>query len=914
MPSRHAFARRAAGRQAGQFVAMVRLFALAAAAAALTAAVAVAAAPLPVALAAPDTTAVSAHTAAPLPFPIDRWLVLGPVDAPLPVFHADNERGYKLDDLFAQSGPSPDRAAPRPGRRIALPGAGAPAWREAAGVEMSLTPPGGGEAPAQAWLACWLDARRWLAAELTVASAHPVRAYLDGAAVELRPARAGADSAAAAAADTAAGPVLQGAERAGTLKLTPGKHLLMLHAVRDPAAPPAWAVSARLAAGAEFPADALSATLDPSRAQNIHDVLRAPAITSAALSPDGRLAALSLAQADAQGERQSWLEIRAVKDGKLVQTWRGGVAISQVRWAPHGQRFAYVARGEKAAIWIYDLTAGKASQLIGSLEEFGEYQWGPDGTFLVHSFTIKAEPDKRRVKRVLNVADRQPGWRDRSHLMQVSVPDGATRRLTAGPHSVVNWRICPDGRRVLFFRGWPDHDQRPYSASELWELDLRTLAAEMITAEPWLSGAEYGPEPHLLALQGAPSAFDGLGRNLPAGVVANDYGGQLYLYDRRTGKPEAVSRDFHPDIQSLSWSHEDGLIYAQVVEGQRQQLYAFEPQARRWRRIDTGLEMVEAFDLAGDERTAIALGSGAVTPQRLVAIDLRRGRHRVLLEPAAEALADVRLGRVEQWRCRLPGGGELDGRVYYPLAYDPARRYPVIVYYYGGTTPVGCDFAGRYPKNVWAGLGYFVYVPQPSGAIGYGQEFAARHVNDWGALTAQEVIDGTRAFLQAFPAADPRRVGCMGASYGGFLTQLLVTRTDLFAAAISHAGISSISSYWGEGYWGYAYGARALAHAFPWSHRDIYVERSPLFQADKITTPLLLLHGGADTNVPPGESDQLYTALKLLGREVEYVRIEGQDHHILDHKQRLVWNDTQLAWFARHLKGEAQWWQELYPE
>jgi dipeptidyl aminopeptidase/acylaminoacyl peptidase len=364
----------------------------------------------------------------------------------------------------------------------------------------------------------------------------------------------------------------------------------------------------------------------------------------------------------------------------------------------------------------------------------------------------------------------------------------------------------------------------------------------------------------------------------------------------------------------MTWNRKDGRIYALVVAGQRQDLHALDPASRKWTRLDVDMDVVETFDLAADAPLGVALGSGATLPQRLALVDLRRGQSRVIVEPAAEHYRDIRLGRVEDWPAKLPSGERLDGRVYYPLDFDPARKYPCIVYYYGGTTPVGRDFGGRYPKNVWAGLGYFVYVPQPSGATGYGQEFAARHVNDWGARTAQEVIDGTQAFLAAHPFVDKARLACIGASYGGFLTEYLLTRTDMFACGISHAGISSIAGYWGEGYWGYDYGARALADAFPWSHRDLYVNQSALFSADKIRTPLLLLHGSADTNVPPGESDQLYTALKLLGREVEYVRIEGQNHHIINRDQRILWNDTILAWFAKWLKSEPEWWNELYAQ
>jgi len=237
----------------------------------------------------------------------------------------------------------------------------------------------------------------------------------------------------------------------------------------------------------------------------------------------------------------------------------------------------------------------------------------------------------------------------------------------------------------------------------------------------------------------------------------------------------------------------------------------------------------------------------------------------------------------------------------------------MIVYYYGGTSPVGISFGGRYPFNYYAANGFIVYVLQPRGCDGYGQKFSSYHVNDWGKYALEDIIEGTQKIVKAYPFIDEKKIGCLGASYGGFTTELLIARTDIFSAAISHAGITSLASYWGGGYWGVTYSTVATTDKYPWNDREIYVDRSPLYNADKINTPLLLLHGDSDTNVPTHESDYLYSALKILGKDVEYIQIPGENHWVLKDENRIPWYKTIIAWFNKHLKEKPEYWEYLYP-
>jgi len=287
-------------------------------------------------------------------------------------------------------------------------------------------------------------------------------------------------------------------------------------------------------------------------------------------------------------------------------------------------------------------------------------------------------------------------------------------------------------------------------------------------------------------------------------------------------------------------------------------------------------------------------------------------------------LGDAEIGTCQDWNFKNSNGDTVYGRLYLPKNFDATKKYPMIVYYYGGCSPVSRYFESPYAPQLWNSLGYVAYILQPSGCTGFGQEWASRHVNTAGGTPdanghvpggtpAGDIIEGVKRLCQEHSFIDATKVGCMGASYGGFMTQYLQTVTDIFAAAVSHAGIANHTSYWGEGYWGYNYSEVSMANSYPWSHRQLYVDQSPLFNADKIHTPLLLLHGNADTNVPLIESLQMFTALKLLGRDVALVEVEGENHHILDYAKKEKWIATQMAWFQKWLKGDPAWWDALYP-
>ncbi|HNX48899.1 MAG TPA: prolyl oligopeptidase family serine peptidase [Thermoanaerobaculaceae bacterium] len=831
---------------------------------------------------------------------VERWMVLGPVAAPLPVFAGEKRGGYGVSDLLKTSLISTPETMPAAGRREPWLGGSSLEWQQATVGKDGLLvlAPASKGTPQVAWLATQAEARRWQSLSVELQGTQARRLLVDGKQV------AATEKAEAAA------------EAKGTVKLLPGTHLLVVQTVLDPARGGDWKVGLRLKAPT---APEVSVATMPDRDLDILDVLDRPDIGSAAISPDGELVAVSLKRIfPATDDSESWLEVWSVRDGALRWTWRGTGELRDVAWAAPG-RLSYISSdrtkgkdakdADLATLWLADLATGSVAPVIERVEGLAGYRWAGGGSTVVFWTTAKAEPDKRGVKVLEGLLDRQRGYRDKSYLWLARHPGGGRVRLTAGELSSQVTDISRDGARLLFTREVEDLTTRPFARKELWELDLGNLAATRLRDCRWLDEARYGPDGSLLIVAG-PSEFGSVGVSLPAGTVPNEGDGQLYLWDPKADKVEPLSRDFDPAIGSAEWSPSAGAILVRATVADEEGLYRLDPASRRFTRLDVGSAVVSDPSLAENAPLAAVTGSSPWQPERLAVVDLATGTSRVILDPSRDWYPPTRQGRIEAWGCTVASGVHIAGRVYLPPDFDRARSYPAIVNYYAGTTPVNQAFGGRYPKEWWASRGYVVYVPQPSGATGFGQAYSARHVNEWGSLVVDEIVDATKQFLAAHPFVDAKRVGCIGASYGGFTTMALVTRTDLFAAAVSHAGISSISSYWGEGTWGYSYNARSAAGSFPWNRKDLYVDQSPLFSADKVRTPILLTHGGSDTNVPVGESDSFYTALKLVGAPVEYLQVEGQDHWILDHAKRVVWSRAIVAWFDRFLKAQPEWWED----
>ncbi len=839
---------------------------------------------------------------------IPQWLSTGPLPVNNPAFHeTKNVEGkpFSNNELLSFSQFSLKDYFPEENMMLPWFGGINAQWRAAFADENGFLVLHDGSQtsePQVAYLATYIKTERWISTQLEIRSAHMVEAYLNGERIGSKTTIEKEEG--------STGRVSK------ELKLPRGTHLLVIKALKPAEESLAWRLTANLEIKEPFALGDLTPSLNPQNIKNINHVMDGVKITSVQPSADGKHYAISYRQSlPPSDQSESWTDIRRFSDNRMVYSFKHSRA-SRFTWLSSGSVLTYVtSRNNKSTIHWHNIETGEIRTLLEDEDKMGMFRWAPDGSFIIYSVREDGSGTDATMRQVLGMQDRPGNWRNRNFLYKYDLATGLKTRLTWGNVSTSLMDISPDGKTLLISMSRPDYEVRPFSKSDLLLLNVATLKVDTLwTGELWGVSATFLPDGKKLLATGGPMAFDGAGLNIPEGTISNNTDRQAYIYDLETRSVKCITLNFDPSVSSAFWHPVENNIYLHVVEGDYQRLYRYDVRRERFSRVETGVDMLSGIKFAEKELTATYLGSQTNAPQKAYVMNLRNNRFQVLEDTESNTYRHVQFGEIRDWDFTSSENLKITGRYYLPPDFDPEKKYPVIVYYYGGTTPVGRTFGGRYPFNLWAGNGYVVYVLQPSGAIGFGQEFSAAHVNNWGITVADEIIDATKAFLNEHSFTDASKVGCAGASYGGFMTMLLMTRTDIFATAISHAGISSISSYWGEGYWGYSYSAGATAFSFPWNRQDIYVGQSPLFHADKVHTPLLLLTGDSDTNVPPGESIQMYTALKILGRPVELIMVKGEDHHIVTYSKRIEWHNTIMAWWDRYLKDQPQWWFDLYPE
>ncbi len=568
------------------------------------------------------------------------------------------------------------------------------------------------------------------------------------------------------------------------------------------------------------------------------------------------------------------------------------------RWSPDASRLLFVAgRPDGARLWLADRDGGGASRIAGSPAGAGDPAWSPDGASIALTVTrpLDAADDQRPVLVEITTDDYKRdghpvGEGRTSSAIWVLPSDGGTARaLTAGTATDRRPGWSPDGRSVAFLsdRG---REGRASPINDLWLVEAAG------------GGRDGGPPARLTDGSGPIVAFswspDGariamLGHGQGS---AQGLGWRLRVIDadgRRRPATEVPLVDDPPFALGLTVRSDDGrgmgdasLSWVEDAEGERiwtrwadggRGAVGWVALDGQWQPVITGDRAAVSWSVASSAGRLAFIASDPNDPGEVFISRMDGSGERRLSGQNRDWLADIEVGSTEVVRATGPGEQLIEGWLTRPPAgtSGPSGATPLIVSVHGGPHySVGLRFS--FETHRLAALGHAVLNCDPRGSLGYGEAFGRAVVGDWGGIDLADVLALTEA-AAATPGVDADRLAITGVSYGGYLTLWAISQDDRFRAAISENGISDLFAAFGTsedaGLWWLA----EMTHA-PWEQPMDWVDRSAVRYADRITTPLLLLHAELDQNVSITQSEQMYAALRALGRPVEFVRVPGEGH------------------------------------
>ncbi|HEY7540527.1 MAG TPA: S9 family peptidase [Methylomirabilota bacterium] len=643
------------------------------------------------------------------------------------------------------------------------------------------------------------------------------------------------------------------------------------------------------------------------------DLTRIQFVTDAQVSPDGRrIAFVVTSLSEERDEYLASIWIVDTAGGQPRRFTAGPRRDVEPRWSPDGTRLAFLserAPKDKLQLYVMPADGGEPTKLTALDNGVSSPAWSPDGTRLVFVSPVggQREPEseeerrKSRPARVITsvkyrfngegfVYDRRP------HVFVVATDGSAPAQITGGDFIDADPAWSPDGGSIVFASA--RHAERDDDdASDLWRVEAKGGAPQRLTATtgPVLLPA-FSPDGRSIAYLARP-AKNAYGRNVQLHVVPSDGSGAAACLssalDRSCGALH-VRPLWSADGQSIvvaGEDHGDVGLWRMAVSGREAP-----------RRIVGGERVLNGFSASADGRVMAFAASSATAPAEVLTCRADGGDERRLTDLNRAWTGSVVLSPPERFRFTR-AGFELDVWVMRPAGFVDGQRYPTLLNVHGGPhAQYGHNFFDEF--QVQAGAGYAVVYTNPRGSQGYGEAFTQAVIGDWGGGDYADVMAALDEAIARHPFIDPDRLGVLGGSYGGFLTSWTVGHSTRFKAACSERAVNCQYTMFGTSDIGHSFNVVELGGPMPWEDMARYIERSPLTYAKAIETPLLIIHSEDDLRCPIEQGEQLFVALKKLGRAVRFVRFPGENHEMSRSgkpRHRLERFRHILEWFGTYL-------------
>ncbi|AMW04614.1 S9 family peptidase [Gemmatimonas phototrophica] len=654
------------------------------------------------------------------------------------------------------------------------------------------------------------------------------------------------------------------------------------------------------------------------------DIMRLKAVGGVALSPDGAKVLYTISAWEhpaARGdtalgdrhERRSHVWLVPAAGGTPRQLTYGERGESQPSWSPDGSTIAFVtARGAgtgddapRPQLWILPADGGEARQLTTARDGVSGYAWSPDGShiaFLTTDTLTREQEAKRRRRDDPQVYE---GDFRLSHIWVVQIASGKATKVTSGAFTVSgapSW--SPDAKRLAFAASPTPmiRDER----RDAYVADVATQTIERITTTNDVEGTpQFSPDGKLLAYAMLPHEFVPHKDGIMPRTLRN---AKLVTYDLATRTLTNLGRpDFDVSAGQPRWSPDGKELWFTASDRVYQSLYAYDFAMRNYVKRSRNA-LVGGLSSSKDGRTlALTLDAADMPAEVYVQQGAEWAPRRITTTNGW--LAERTLGKSEVLTWKSKDGKEVEGVLLYPVGYQPGTKVPLVVSAHGGPTGAHTNGfkGGTSPGQTYAARGWAVLYPNPRGSTGYGEWWMHANTNDWGGGDYRDIMTGVDAVI-ARGIADSSKMAFEGWSYGGYMTSWVVSQTGRFKSAMMGAGLPSLLSMAGTtdipGYINTFFGQPQYDGSIVNANIRKYLERSGISYSDKVTTPLLILHGGNDERVPIGQPMEFYRALKDRGKTTELVFYPREGHGLSEYYHQLDRMKREYEWLAKFTLGQ----------
>jgi len=653
------------------------------------------------------------------------------------------------------------------------------------------------------------------------------------------------------------------------------------------------------------------------RLPTAEDIKELRFVTDPQVSPDGKSVLFVVTQAIDEGKNGDYSSnIWRLSRGRLRQlTFREGRNTSP-RWSPNGKTILFISsrRTEnKSYTRLMTMpTDGGEAKIILELEKgkvegkISNPNWTPDGRKILFLSEMKKreknESDTKIIKRIVYRLNGEGYFHDkRTHLYSIKWNGGKPTQLTSGEFDVEGYSMSKDGGKVGFIANMTD--EADYTlVRDIYTMPVTGGKLSKITeSQGPIWALSWSPDGKQIAYRGH-NLRRRLATNTGIWTVPSTGGPSVELtkeFDRGVGNHVGSDSRMSTPDPSPVWNSDGKSLYFLATDGGTCQIYNVNTEGSEVKQVTQGERSIEGFSSSKDGKT---LAYSSMTALSLAELYIKNedGEKKVT-SFNDDFLSRLELSTPERFSFKASDGVDVEGWVMKPQRGRDGPA-PTIVEIHGGPRSVyGHCFMLEF--QLLAAAGYVVVFTNFRGSTGYGEDFAAEILTNYGDRDYKDIMEAVD-YVVKVGIADERRLGVTGGSYGGYMTNWIIGHTDRFKAAVTERSISNCHSHFGTSDIGY-YSVEEELGAVPWDNLQLYIEESPITYVKNIKTPVLVIHSEDDLRCAIEQGEQLFVALKKLRKETMMVRFSGENHELSRSgrpRHRIERLNHIVNWFKKHLK------------